>query len=244
MHPLSALELLEVWERGLAQRPMQRALTLLALARPETPVENLAKFSIGQRNTSLLKLREQIFGSQLASVAKCGRCNEPLEMTFTVADILLAGCGEPAETFSARCGDYEAQFRLPNSEDLLAIMYGHDSAVMRQLLFERCVLQVHHKSEAIVVNQLPAEVMQAVAEQMSQADPQADIQLTLACPLCGHQSQVRFDIVSFLWNELNAWACRLLQQVHSLARAYGWRESEILAMNPWRRQLYLEMIRT
>jgi hypothetical protein len=34
----------------------------------------------------------------------------------------------------------------------------------------------------------------------------------------------------------------LLAEVHSLARAYGWTESEILALSPQRRSTYLEMV--
>lgn len=243
MRSLSITELLEVWERGLAQPPVQRGLALLALAHPETPPDELARFSIGRRNTSLLKLREQIFGAQLASLAKCGHCNEQLELIYTVAEILAAGEAESAEAFAAMHNDYAVRFRLPDSEDLMALAQGNNST-RRQHLFERCVLQVQRRDETIAVSELPAEVRQKVVERMAQADPQADMQLTLTCARCGEQTQARFDIVSFLWNEINVWACRLLQQVHLLASAYGWHEAEILAMHPWRRQLYLEMIRS
>ena len=36
-------------------------------------------------------------------------------------------------------------------------------------------------------------------------------------------------------------ALRLLGHVHALARAYGWREADILAMSPARRQVYLDL---
>jgi hypothetical protein len=243
MRPLSASVLLEVWERGLAQPPVQRAITLLALACPETPFESLAKFSIGQRNIRLLALREQMFGPQLYSLAKCGGCNEQLELTFSTADILAAGASEPSQTYAVRHGDYEVQFRLPNSEDLAAVVHSEDNTATRQLLFERCILAAHHDGENIAACQLPAEVEQEVMERMAQADPQADVQFALVCPQCGHQTQAHFDILSFFWSEIHAWAYRLLHQVHILASAYGWRESEILAMSPWRRQFYLQMVR-
>jgi hypothetical protein len=51
-----------------------------------------------------------------------------------------------------------------------------------------------------------------------------------------------FDIVPYLWTEINAWAMRLLREIHSLATAYGWREADILAMSAVRRHWYLEMI--
>jgi hypothetical protein len=77
---------------------------------------------------------------------------------------------------------------------------------------------------------------------MSNADPMADIHLALNCPSCEHKWMAPFDIVAFLWREISAAARRLLREVHTLASAYGWTESEILALSPVRRRAYLEMI--
>ena len=87
MRALSAAELLDVWERGLAHSPAQRALILLALACDETPVEELAQFSIGRRDAQLLALREQTFGPQLASTTICPACAEQLEFNVDIADV-------------------------------------------------------------------------------------------------------------------------------------------------------------
>ncbi|HKI02137.1 MAG TPA: phage baseplate protein, partial [Thermoanaerobaculia bacterium] len=61
MRPLSAPELLEAWERGLAGHPVQRALLLVAAACPGTPPEELARESVGRRDGRLLTLREWTF---------------------------------------------------------------------------------------------------------------------------------------------------------------------------------------
>ena len=45
-----------------------------------------------------------------------------------------------------------------------------------------------------------------------------------------------------LWAELEAVARRLAMEVHTLASAYGWSESEILSLSDARRRLYLEMV--
>ncbi|MGH8523199.1 MAG: phage baseplate protein, partial [Gammaproteobacteria bacterium] len=73
------------------------------------------------------------------------------------------------------------------------------------------------------------------------ADPQSNLQISLTCPACGHCWEALFDIVFFLWAEINHWAERTLRAVHLLARAYGWREADVLAMSPTRRQMYLGM---
>jgi hypothetical protein len=88
---------------------------------------------------------------------------------------------------------------------------------------------------------LGLETMAAIEAWMSDADPQADVELALACPSCGHQWPAAFDIASFLWKELHVWALRTLREVHTLARSYGWREDDVLALSGTRRQLYLEL---
>jgi hypothetical protein len=64
----------------------------------------------------------------------------------------------------------------------------------------------------------------------------------MSCPACQHEWLAMFDILSFFWTEIEAWAYRTLRQVHTLASAYGWREADVLAISAWRRQRYLEMV--
>jgi len=252
VRPLSALELLGVWEQGLAQPAGQRALTLLAAACPETSPSALAELSIGQRDTHLLTLREWTFGSHLVSLATCPGCGQRLELAFNVADIQVETPTQPSpyqgegkegiEALSLTVAGYEVNFRLPNSLDLIAIANYEDAGAAKQVLLERCLLAIRHDGEKQSVDQLPANVVAAVAEQMAHSDPQADVQLDLTCPDCSHQWPAVFDILSFFWREINTWAHRTLADVHRLASAYGWREVDILAISPWRRQYYLELV--
>ena len=242
MRPLSASELLNVWEQGLTYHSVQKALMLLAAACPETTLNQLAQMSIGERDACLLKLREWTFGSQLRSLAVCPNCSDRLELSFNVADIQVASEADNSRALSVQVADYQVQFRPLNSLDLLMLIEQTDIATSREILLTRCLLAVHSHGETVIHEQLPNDVMDVVAAQMAKADPQADVQLALTCPQCGHQWQAVFDIVSFFWNEINAWADRILREVHTLASAYGWREVDILAMSPGRRQLYMEMI--
>jgi hypothetical protein len=92
------------------------------------------------------------------------------------------------------------------------------------------------------VSSLPAVVIDQVAEQMRSMDPQADIELALKCPGCEHAWTATFEILDYFWREIESWKQRILQEVHRLARAYGWGERDILQMSAWRRRSYLEMI--
>jgi len=92
------------------------------------------------------------------------------------------------------------------------------------------------------VEALPDGVIAALTAQMAQADPQADLQLDLSCPACRHRWLAAFDMITFLWNEIDSWARRMLREVHALASAYGWSEADILSMSATRRHLYLDLI--
>jgi hypothetical protein len=243
MRALSAGELLTVWEHGMSQRPSQRALALLAVAcADEAPPAQLARLSIGERDQRLLNLRERTFGPHLAAISACPACSGVLEFTVNAADIRIAPASEPAETIGLAYAGYDLQFRLPDSLDLTTVDPSADRQTNSQYLLRRCVTSARRAGAEIPADDLPPEVVAAVSERMAEADPQADVQLDLACPQCEHRWHSPFDIVSFFWSEINALALRLLNDVHALASAYGWSEADILALAPARRQAYLDLI--
>lgn len=253
MRSLSALELFNIWEWGYNQPSWSKAIRLLTTACPGASVDILSKLSIGQRDAMLLTLREWTFGSQLASRTTCPNCGEPLELNFNVADVRMAPVQfEVIEKFSLSVAEYEVSFRLPNTLDIMTIAQStvtkattteKQSETAQQILLERCILAATDKSESLAFNQLPSNIIKAVIAEMAQVDPQANVPLDTSCPACGHEWQLLFDIMSFFWSEINAWAFRILRDVHTLATAYGWCEADILAMSPRRRQLYLDMVR-
>jgi len=241
MRVLSASQLLHVWERGLSQTPMYQALLLLAVACPDLPIDALEKLSVGRRDALLLTLREWLFGPSLAGVTDCPGCGQRLEFTFSVVQIRAALESEVVETLSLSVADYELEFRLPNSQDLIAAGKHQDPASARHVILERCLLAAKRNGVETSAAQLPTDVVDTMAEKMARADPQADVSFALSCRGCRHQWQAGFDIVSFFWSEIHAWAQRILREVHTLASAYGWREADILQMSPSRRQFYLEL---
>jgi hypothetical protein len=217
-------------------------LSLLHAAFPETSADALAQLSIGQRDALLLSLREWLFGPQLTGLATCPNCGERLELNFGTADIRAEAPPESVEQLSLSVSNYDARFRLPNSLDMLAIVGMNDIAVAQHALLERCLVTLSHDGNESNADELPTEIVTAIVARMAEADPQANTQLALNCPQCGHAWQAVLNIASFFWNEINAWAARTLREVHYLASAYGWREVDILALTPTRRQLYVDMI--
>jgi len=202
--------------------------------------EGVAVLSVGERDRRLLQLREWVFGSELGSVANCESCGEQLEWTVDTTSLLTAPA---ALTEGAlRHDKYEVTFRLPNTLDLEAVAQTADADVGRAVLLQRCVTSASKGGVEVGPGELPETLTAALAEQMAAVDPQADVQMDLTCPACGHRWQALFDIESFFWTELQSWAQRILSEVHMLACAYGWRETDILELSAWRRQFYLGML--
>jgi len=248
MRALSPLELLSVWERGEASPPTQRALLLLAAAHPDVDPDRLARLSVGRRDARLIALRGHLFGSRLLGVSACPACGERVEVTFDPAASGITAPADPdTETLvpvveTLKVADHEVAFRAPDGEDVAAIAGAPDVPAARAALLARCILSVRRNGGDVPLDEAPPAVMEAVVERMAELDPHADVQLALTCPACDHAWPVSLDIIAFLWREIDAWAARVLREVHVLASAYGWRESDILRLSPARRRAYLELI--
>jgi hypothetical protein len=230
--PLCEADLIGIWERGLGLQPARLALALLAAESDLDPAA-AAHCTVGERDSRLLELRERALGPRLALVATCPACEEQVEGALEVGDLRVERGSLEAEIHLEAAGR-RLVARLPTAGDLVAIEQAEDVESARLDLLERCLLDNGGDP--------PDErVVAAAAARMAEADPQADIRLALSCPVCGADWEEQFDPVSFFWQELDAWALRLVRDVHELASAYGWSEEDVLAIPPARRRLYLEL---
>jgi hypothetical protein len=242
MRCLSASELVDVWEWCLGQHPVDRALSLLSACSGEGR-QDLAALPIGQRDARLLAVFEHLFGSALDAFVECPRCDERLEYSVSTQDLILRSeIPADEESLTLKSGDLTMRLRLPNSVDLSVASRCADITGARRILMERCVQQAAEGGRELPVPALPDAVIEQVAARLAELDPQADLVIDLECSACGYPWQIVLDIESFLWVKINSLAKRLLREVHVLARAYGWRESDILALGATRRHSYLEMV--
>lgn len=242
MISVTTADFLTAWEHGLSQSGSRRLVTLLTTVHSDLTEAQLLKLPIGQRNDLALSLRELLFGSQLTSLAVCPVCSERLELELNVNDIRVKARNSAEQPLTLTSDGFELEFRLPDTQDLLVIEAVGNVENARRILLERCLLSAFHNGQSCSAAHLPEDILDKIEAVMAEADPQAEIQLDLSCPACQHNWLAVFDIAAFLWNELNAWAQRLLNEVHLLAKVYSWREADILAMSPTRRRLYLERV--
>lgn len=232
MRPLSASTVIEVWERGLGRPSVERALVMLS-ACTEEPAESLPAVTIGQRDAMLTAIYRRLFGETLNAFAECPKCSERLEYSMSTRDLNRT---KSTQDLTVMHGESSLQLRLPNSSDLRIASQCGSVAEARALLAQRCIV-----SEAVSLEQLPDSLVGKIAARLAEADPLAETLIHLTCAACRHQWQTVLDIEQFLWIKVASLAKRLLREVHILARAYGWREADILTMTATRRQFYLEM---
>jgi len=228
---MDAQTLIACWELGRRRHPLDRALLLYAAAEPEADPEALADRTIGERNAALLGLRSALFGDALKSCVDCPECAERLEFELSAGALMAGARDDPPTASHVDVGGRRA--RLPTTRDLARIVDEPDASSAARRLWGH--LLVADASDTRV----PADEF---ANALDTADPRMDFSLALACPACAHRWSASLDVPAFLWQELDVRVRRLLDEVHVLARAYGWSEREILALGDARRQAYLDRV--
>jgi hypothetical protein len=236
-------ELLDAWDAGWALSPAERLQPLLHAAAEQADPGAL---SLGERDRLLVVLRERLFGTTLRARTNCPDCGEVLELTLATSDLLEADT--PPEEIVVRSGGLAVRCRPLRPSDLADAAVTESAEAARMLLVSRAVLAVEEEGRPALgdttdpAKELPAGIVAVVAAALAEADPLADVELPVRCEACGAQWKSPFDIVSYLWQEIDSWANRLLAEVHTLARAYGWSEQDVLALSPHRRRRYLELV--
>jgi hypothetical protein len=228
---LSAAATLDLWQSAEELTDVERPVALAAAASGE-PIEDLARLPLGQRDARVLELHAALAGQELEATAPCPACGEPAEFAVDVPG-LLARDRSRAEPQPLEAGGVVVIWRPPDSLDAAAAAEAVDQAAAERVLLSRCVAS----------NELTAEQRAAVAALMADSDPLAEIFAEVTCPSCATRFIADLDLGSFVWAELRARAVRVLRDVGTLARAYGWTEAEVLALDERRRIAYLELAR-
>ena len=247
MQPLSASQILALWDAGQTRHPIDRALLALALAMPEEAPDELADRPVGWRDVNLLALRNATFGSALDGYAPCPSCGSLMEFSLDGAT-LLSQLSAPLRDARVRVGG--RQWRLPSSRDQAMIVDAPDPETAVLTLLDRCLIDDPRQPDrpATVDTRKMPEITTSPAliseleSRMEALDPAANIRLGMRCTDCGHVWDAVLDIGTCLWDEICSRARQLLESVHRLAGAYGWPEAAILALSPARRAAYLNMI--
>lgn len=237
MDALIESQILALWEAGRDSHPIDRGLRALAVAMPgETPLD-IASRPVGWRTLALLRLRGATFGRRLAACADCPACGSAMAFDVDIA-ALLDTLSAPPEDASARpvFDAHGAAWRLPSSHDQARAAHAADSGEALAVLLRACRLGV--PDDALLPR---GAALEEIEMRMEALDPAANIELSLRCADCAHEWLVALDADACLWDDISASARGLMLDVHRLARAYGWTETQVLALGPGRRAAYLDL---
>ena len=238
---MASSELLAVWEWGEGRHTIDRCLALLAAALPDRDWDELAALPIGHRDALLIELRGRTFGPVLEARAPCAACGEPLDVELTLDDLLAQGGKGGDDVIEIAIDDWQVTCRLPDSRDLASIAGCDTVPEARRVLMHRCIVSARRNHAACDVESLSPEVIEALSARLEAADPLAVIEVRTRCPGCGADDSMVLDPGALIWDEIRGEAHRLLREIDTLARRYGWTEQQILALGSRRRRTYLEM---
>jgi hypothetical protein len=238
---LSNASILELWEVGVTLSPAQRAVAMASLLEPHTNPAEVSRMPVGQRDAQIMVLRRELFGDGMDCTAECPECGVSVEFRLTLSE-LLGRQQDAVPTIHVQCGDYAVTARLPTSVDLDEASQPNSEVDAQTRLLHACITDSDLAGRKIPVEELPGDVVQTIVRTMEERDPLALLTLSLDCPDCPCQWEAPFDIAAFLWREIQRWGAALLSEIHMLARAYGWSETEILRLSTTRRRMYLDMV--
>jgi hypothetical protein len=232
---------LDLWERAMPKPPRLRRRELLAssgLLDARSPEQ----LEVGRANAELLRLHCSMFGPRLACHTTCPECGVALELDLDAEELLVRTSAEPARPMQIEVGPWQIEFRLPTEGDIDAAHGESDPAKARDEILRRCVTRCRCGGEESSISLAPPAVIALMSARMDESDPLAILDFELRCAGCDHAWSSILEVDAFLFTRLGAWVHRLLRDVHTLARAYGWDERTITEMSPWKRQLYLDMV--
>lgn len=228
--------LLAAWEDCHGRTHAEVAVRLAALAGDDVD----ATSSVGRRDQALLDVRSRLLGPNFELRIDCPSCSVRLELEITVDEVRRRS-GDASATHVIDVDSCRATFRLPDSIDLAEAVEAPTRSQRWTQLWQACV-QVERHGQVLDVADVPPTVIEAVESEMRRLDEQAVASESLTCPDCGQTWDAVFDIVPVIWAEFDGLVRRQLADVHQLASAYGWSESELLALGPARRAFYLDRV--
>lgn len=221
--------LLAAWEAGASAPDVARGAAVLAAVDGGSWLDR----PISEMAAGAAKEHAAAFSEQVNAVVPCEGCGLLLEVQIPLADLVTDFSGE-VETLDLSIG--RVAVRAPSTRDLAAAA-DHDDA--RETITHRCLSDATgHRIDAGRLSAADRALVAAALDEL--VDPAVPV-VRIACPDCAREVSAVVDAASLLWERINADAPVLLREVAELAGAFGWSESELLALPESRRRVYLRL---
>jgi len=234
-------QMLDLSDVGVSMDPCRRRLLLAAAGRSGDEGDP-GLLSLGAAERLLLDVRRQTFGERLGGSLRCPACGTGLAVQVEAAQLIADNSTGAPGPVEVEVGGLRVRAHPPTLADLVAARAAGDRGDIRRHLISVCVVSADGPSGPVAATDLPDEVIAVVGESLVAADPFVELCLEPTCDACGTAWPAVLDVGRWLWDEVEALAVRLVDQVHSVAAAYGWSEAAVLSLSPRRRQGYVERV--
>ncbi len=203
----------------------------------DSPLWGLSVASRLKRLLHVLRDTEGISALPLRVHCPATNCRQTLELELALAE-LDSLHDEAADGELLRFPRGEAEplaFRRPTGDDLRRWRSANlTTSTAPETLFRTLLVSPSAEPEP-----LEPRSVDACLEAFAEFDALVAFEVSTTCPHCAHTSPHPVDLESLALNHLRSAQERLYREIHFLAQAYGWSETEILAVPRRRRLRYL-----
>jgi hypothetical protein len=232
--PTGAMQL-QVALCGAISDPTERVTAILTaavvtLGGTASTCERLAALCVDDRRWLMLQLAALLGPTPIWLTGNCRRCDAAFDLPFEPASVPVkpAGDGYPFALADTKAG--RLRLRVPTGADQQAVTGLSDEDALDALI-ERCCAAGGSRPE----RRLSASDVRRVSDAIEHVSPQVALTISTACPTCGAPADLPIDPYAFAVVDERA----ILDDVHALARGYGWSEAEILNLAIARRAEYI-----
>jgi len=159
-------------------------------------------------------------------------CREEIEVELTWTEIASVARRAARDSFEVRARGTAYRIRRPTGLD--QVRWGAQRASPRDVLADLI--------EAGPEEGLTPSRMARLEEALDDHDPLVSFGLDVVCPSCGEARRHEPSLVAIAAARFRRIQAQLVDDIHDLARTYGWNEAEILGIPPWRRARYRALI--
>lgn len=207
------------------------------------PEDDLWRWTVPQRTQALIGVARACDIASVGALARCTRpdCGEQIELEFELESFARETDDHPC---TWRGDAVEIVLRLPTGEDQCCWLDG-PAADPESLPLRMGASLVREIDGARPEPEwrLPQAWLPGIEDALAESDATTALSVSVTCTGCGNPLDVEIDLEALLLARLAHLQRELLLDVHALASAYHWSESEILALPAWRRARYLGALR-
>ncbi len=166
------------------------------------------------------------------------QCHDPFEISFTGEELISGFANYKQDSLQVKLGEQVVNIVRPTGQ--------HQLQWLKRDYFDETSAELEMISSLIVSNDQDSTVDSKDIDKINQAldefDPMVNFTVSVKCPKCGQQDAHYIDLEQEMLKILGRLQRQQLRDIHELAKAYHWKEEDIMTLPKWRRQIYLRMI--